>query len=28
VTGLPPGIDPRRVREEVRWRRDQFVSLL
>jgi glutamate carboxypeptidase len=28
VTGLPPGIDPRRVLEEVRWRRDQFVSLL
>jgi glutamate carboxypeptidase len=28
VTGLPPGVDPRRVLEEVRWRRDQFLSLL
>jgi len=28
VTGLPPGIDPRRVLDEVRWRRDQFLALL
>lgn len=28
MTGLPPGVDPRRVLEEVRWRRDQFLSLL
>jgi glutamate carboxypeptidase len=28
VTGLPPAVDPRRVLEEVRWRRDQFLSLL
>lgn len=28
MTGLPPGIDPRRVLQEVRWRRDQFLSLL
>jgi glutamate carboxypeptidase len=28
VSGLPPTVDPRRVLEEVRWRRDQFLSLL
>jgi glutamate carboxypeptidase len=28
VTGLPPGIDPRRVLDEVRWRRDQFLTVL
>ena len=28
MTGLPPAVDPRRVLEEVRWRRDQFVALL
>ena len=28
MTGLPPAVDPRRVLEEVRWRRDQFLSLL
>jgi len=28
VTGLPPAVDARRVLEEVRWRRDQFVALL
>jgi len=28
VSGLPPGVDPLRVLHEVRWRRDQFVSLL
>jgi glutamate carboxypeptidase len=28
VSGLPPGIDPLRVLHEVRWRRNQFVSLL
>jgi len=28
VTGLPPGVPPQRVLDEVRWRRDQFLSLL
>ncbi len=28
MSGLPPGVDPLRVLHEVRWRRDQFVSLL
>jgi glutamate carboxypeptidase len=28
VTGLPPGVDPRRVLDEVRWRREQFLALL
>jgi len=28
VTGLPPGVHPQRVLDEVRWRRDQFLSLL
>ena len=28
MTGLPPGVEPRRVLQEVRWRRDQFLSLL
>ena len=28
MSGLPPGVDPVRVLHEVRWRRDQFVSLL
>jgi len=28
VSGLPPGVDPTRVLHEVRWRRDQFLSLL
>ena len=28
MTRLPPAVDPRRVLEEVRWRRDQFLSLL
>jgi len=28
MTGLPPAVDPRRVLQEVRWRRDQFLSLL
>ena len=28
MSGLPPAADPRRVLEEVRWRRDQFLSLL
>lgn len=28
MTGVPPAVDPRRVLEEVRWRRDQFLSLL
>lgn len=28
MSGLPPGIEPRRILDEVRWRRDQFLSLL
>jgi len=28
VTGLPPGVPPQRILAEVRWRRDQFLSLL
>jgi glutamate carboxypeptidase len=28
VSGLPPGVDPTRVLHEVRWRRQQFLSLL
>jgi len=28
VTGLPTGVDPTRVLHEVRWRRNQFLSLL
>ncbi len=28
MNGLPPGIDPERVLQEVRWRRDQFLELL
>jgi glutamate carboxypeptidase len=28
VTGLPPGVEPTRVLHEVRWRRNQFLSLL
>jgi glutamate carboxypeptidase len=28
VSGLPPGVDARRVRHEVHWRREQFLSLL
>jgi glutamate carboxypeptidase len=28
VSGLPPGVEPRRVLDEVRWRRGQFLSLL
>jgi len=28
VTGLPPAVDPQRVLREVRWRRDQFLSVL
>jgi len=28
VTGLPPDVEPRRILDEVRWRRDQFLSLL
>jgi glutamate carboxypeptidase len=28
VSGLPPGVDPLRVLHEVRWRREQFLSLL
>ena len=28
MTGLPPGISPRRVLDEVRWRQEQFISLL
>jgi glutamate carboxypeptidase len=28
VSGLPPGVDPVRVLHEVRWRRNQFLSLL
>jgi glutamate carboxypeptidase len=28
VSGLPPNVDPLRVLHEVRWRRDQFLSLL
>ena len=28
MTGLPPGVDALRVLHEVRWRRDQFLSLL
>ena len=28
MSGLPPGVDPTRVLHEVRWRRDQFLSLL
>jgi glutamate carboxypeptidase len=28
VSGLPPDVDPVRVLHEVRWRRDQFLSLL
>jgi glutamate carboxypeptidase len=28
VSGLPPGVDPTRVLHEVRWRRNQFLSLL
>jgi GNAT superfamily N-acetyltransferase len=28
VTGLPPGVEPQRLLHEVRWRRDQFLSVL
>jgi len=28
VTGLPPGVEPKRLLHEVRWRRDQFLSVL
>ena len=28
MSGLPPGVDPLRVLHEVRWRREQFLSLL
>jgi glutamate carboxypeptidase len=28
VTGLPPGVEPTRLLHEVRWRRDQFLSVL
>ena len=28
MTGLPPGVEPRRLLHEVRWRRDQFLSVL
>ncbi len=28
MSGLPPGTDPRRILEEARWRRDQFLALL
>ena len=28
MTGLPPDVEPRRILDEVRWRRDQFLSLL
>jgi glutamate carboxypeptidase len=28
VTGLPAGVHPQRVLDEVRWRREQFLSLL
>ena len=28
MTGLPPGVEPKRLLHEVRWRRDQFLSVL
>ena len=28
MTGLPPGVEPQRLLHEVRWRRDQFLSVL
>lgn len=28
MSGLPPAVDPKRVLDEVRWRREQFLSLL
>ncbi len=28
MTGLPPGVEPTRLLHEVRWRRDQFLSVL